>query len=77
MYRGAKIFLREESVLYSYFKNLNAHVYSIQKLALDSTLLDQHLTCQQIESNRRILQATWSEDVILERTKALVESAIS
>lgn len=76
MYRGAKIFLREESVLYSYFKNLNAHVYSIQELALDSTLLDQHLTRQQIDDNRRILQATWSEDVILERTKALVESAI-
>ncbi|MFG0834941.1 TDP-N-acetylfucosamine:lipid II N-acetylfucosaminyltransferase [Aeromonas bivalvium] len=77
MYRGAKIFLREESVLYKHFKSLNAHIHSVQELELDSTLLDQHLTCQQIDDNRCILQAAWSEDVILKRTKALVESAMS
>lgn len=76
MYRGAKIFLREESVLYTYFKDLDACVYSVQQLELDPSLLAQHLTNQQIEHNRTILKATWSEDVILQRTRALVEAAI-
>lgn len=76
MYRGAKIFLREESVLYTYFKELDACVYSVQQLELDQSLLVQHLTNQEIEHNRIILEATWSEDVILQRTRELVEAAI-
>ncbi|EHD0099010.1 TDP-N-acetylfucosamine:lipid II N-acetylfucosaminyltransferase [Vibrio vulnificus] len=76
MYRGAKIFLREESILYAYFKELGACVYSVQQLELDPSLLEQHLTNQLIEHNRAILQATWSEEVILQRTRKLVETAI-
>ncbi|QYX63470.1 TDP-N-acetylfucosamine:lipid II N-acetylfucosaminyltransferase [Shewanella putrefaciens] len=77
MYRGSKIFLREESVLYKYFKGLNAHIYSVQELELNQELLEHHLTRNQIEDNRALLKNIWSESVIVDRTKNLVFSAIS
>ena len=76
MYRGSKVFLREESILYKFFKGLGAHVYSVQELELDSTLLETHLSNYQIEENKKILQKNWSEDVIVQRTKNLVEKAL-
>lgn len=76
MYRGAKIFLREESILYKHFKEKNAYIYSVQELELDKRLLNTHLTIQQINHNRTILNATWSEPVILERTRNLVSAAL-
>ncbi|MCW3173486.1 TDP-N-acetylfucosamine:lipid II N-acetylfucosaminyltransferase [Shewanella subflava] len=75
MYRGSKIFLREESMLYAHYKSLNAYIYSVQELENDSSLLDEHLTDKQIEHNRKILKATWSKDVILQRTKNLIKTA--
>ncbi len=77
MYRGSKIFLREESVLYKYFKGLNAHIYSMQELELNQELLEHHLTSNQIEDNRTLLKSIWSESVIVDRTKNLVSAAIS
>lgn len=77
MYRGAKIFLREESVLYNHFKGINAYIYSIQELEADPQLLDCHLTHNEIQFNRALLQDTWSETVILQRTQALVDTALS
>lgn len=77
MYRGAKIFLREESILFKYFKEQGAHVYSLQELELEPALLEDRLTKVQIDHNRKILRSTWSEDVIFQRTKKLVEMALA
>jgi len=76
MYRGSKVFFREESVLYKYFKNMNAFVYSVQELKINPRLLDVHLNINEIEHNRLILKSIWSEDVIFQRTKDLVNSSI-
>ncbi|MDV5390970.1 TDP-N-acetylfucosamine:lipid II N-acetylfucosaminyltransferase [Shewanella xiamenensis] len=76
MYRGSKIFLREESVLYKYFKSMSAYVYSVQELEVNPSLLHSHLDTYEIEHNRLILKSVWSEKVILQRTKDLVASSI-
>ena len=76
IYRGSKIFLREDSVLFCFFKSLNANIYSVEQLELQPKLLDEHLTQEQIEYNREILKEIWSEKVVLKRTKALVEAAL-
>lgn len=77
MFRGSKIFLREESVLYNFFKEQSAYVFSVQELENNPTLLDFPLTDEQIEYNRLILKRTWSESVIYKRTKDLVLSVLS
>lgn len=76
MYRGAKVFLREESILFKYFKEQGVYIYSIQELESDPKLIEDHLTNTQIEHNRNILRSTWSKDIILQRTKELVETAL-
>lgn len=76
MYRGSKVFLREESVLYKYFKSMSAYVYSVQELEFNPSLLHSHLNTYEIEHNRLILKSVWSEKVILQRTKDLVVSSI-
>jgi dTDP-N-acetylfucosamine:lipid II N-acetylfucosaminyltransferase len=76
MYRGSKIFIREESVVYKYFKDQKANIFSIQELEANISLLDFPLTLKEIEYNRSILRGTWSESVIIARTKELVSQAI-
>lgn len=76
MYRGSKVFLREESVLYKYFKSMSAYVYSVQELEVNPSLLHSHLDTYEVEHNRLILKSVWSEKVILQRTKDLVASSI-
>ncbi|QSX39646.1 TDP-N-acetylfucosamine:lipid II N-acetylfucosaminyltransferase [Shewanella cyperi] len=77
LYRGSKVFLREESVLYKFFKGLSAHIYSVQELEINQDLLEHHLTSEQIQDNRTLLKNIWSELVVVDRTKKLVFAAIS
>lgn len=77
LYRGAKVFLRKESLVYKFFKEQGAVIYSVQELEDNPQLLEYHLSKNEIEKNRNILKLTWSESVIFERTKRLIEVALT
>lgn len=76
MYAGAKIFLREESILFSHFKNQGAVISSIQELERDATILNTLLDEEDIRKNQSLLMNTWSHSVIVMRTKELVSFAL-
>jgi hypothetical protein len=73
LWLGAKVYLNEDSLAYSFFKNLNVKVFSIQKdLLMNSSLVFAPLTETEIESNRQILHSEYSEEKIFNETKILV-----
>ena len=74
LWLGAKVFLNEDSLAYSFFKGLNMNVFSIQNdLLLNTSWVFDPLTDSQIESNRRILSLEYSEEKISNETKALID----
>lgn len=77
MYLGAKIFLRSESAIYTFFKGLGATIYSVEELELNKELLNSKLELDEIINNRTILTSYFSEHADLIKTKELVELAIS
>lgn len=74
LYLGAKVFLDEKNPVYQFFLKNNAYIYSILDL---ETQIDEKLTSQQINVNRRILQEYWGRDVILQKTKDIVNTALT
>ncbi|HHQ4776988.1 TPA: TDP-N-acetylfucosamine:lipid II N-acetylfucosaminyltransferase [Aeromonas veronii] len=76
MYAGAKIFLREDSILFSHFKKQGAMISSIQELETDIQAFNTPLSEDDIHKNQSILMSNWSHNVILMRTKELVDFAI-
>lgn len=77
MYRGAKIFLREESIIYGFFKDHGAVIYSVQELEKKPSLLDKHLAKEDIIKNRKVIEAIWSEKIMIDKTRALVAGAMN
>jgi len=72
MYVGAKIFLRKENPVYSFFKNNNAIIFSIEELNNEN--FKRILAEAEIKQNREILISYWSRKVILQKTKKLIET---
>lgn len=74
LYMGAKVFLREETPTYKFFKGLGANVFSVQELERDYTQINSRLTNEEIEINRKILDRIWSQQTLVEKTKRLINS---
>ena len=70
LYLGAKVFLDPKNPAYDFLKKQGAAVYSIDELASE---MNSSLTPDQIEKNRQVLRNTWSRDVILRKTRELIE----
>lgn len=73
LYLGAKVFLDKENPIYQFFVNNNAHIYSIEDLAVE---IHSELTDDQINSNRQILQEHWGREVIHHKTKQLIDASL-
>ncbi|HHQ4577738.1 TPA: TDP-N-acetylfucosamine:lipid II N-acetylfucosaminyltransferase, partial [Aeromonas hydrophila] len=65
MYLGAKVFLRSESAIYTFFKGLGATIYSVEELELNKKLLNSKLELDEIINNREILSSYFSENADL------------
>lgn len=74
LYLGAKVFLDKENPIYQFFVNNNAHIYSIEDLAVE---IHSELSDDQINTNRQVLQKHWGREVILQKTKNIVEAALT
>ena len=74
LYLGAKVFLDKRNPIYQFFIKNDAYIYCLEELEAQ---MQENLTGEQIDRNRRVLQNYWSRDVILQKTKNIVDSAIN
>jgi dTDP-N-acetylfucosamine:lipid II N-acetylfucosaminyltransferase len=72
MYFGAKVFLNKENPVYEFFKNNDAILFSMEELTSEN--INNELTKEEKNINRKILIKHWSKDVILKKTKKLIET---
>lgn len=71
MYHGAKIFLNKQNPIFNYFMRLGANIYTIDKLNKES--INSCLSEKEILENRQILEKEWSKEVMINKTKRLIE----
>ena len=71
MYFGAKIFLNKENPVYDFFINIGAVIFSMEELNYEN--INLRLTKEEIEINKIILKKYWSRDIMVEKTKKLIE----
>jgi hypothetical protein len=67
---GARVFMSETSLAYSYLKELGFHIYSLQK---DLSLLYTPLSDEQVIENRRILVNNYSSWSLVQRINKIVD----
>ncbi len=72
MYLGAKIFLNTENPVYHFFKKRGAVIFSTNELT--SQVISLPLTDGDTAVNRNILKNYWSRQVILEKTRKLIQT---
>lgn len=77
IYFGATVFLKQVNPIYKMYKNIGVTIFSIEELEHDPELLNFRLNKEQIEKNRRLLQAKWSLEVAREKTKVLLETSLN
>lgn len=73
LYKGAKVFLNADSVVYSFFKKRGAHVYAISDIANNVGGLFQSITEDQINKNRCVLNEFWGHEVVINNIRRLTE----
>ena len=71
MYLGAKIFLNKENLFYSSYKNRGAIIFSMDELNNEN--IYNNLTDDEVEINRNVLRNIIAEDVVLNKTKNLID----
>jgi len=74
LYMGAKVFLDKKNPVYHFFKKQGAHIFTLDDF--DSELRSK-LKMPEIEKNRDILRKRWSRDVILNKTKNMIDTVMS
>lgn len=72
LYFGAKVFLNKENPVYEFFKNNGAVIFSMEELTDKN--IDIGLTEQDKNTNKEVLKKYWTRDVMLEKTKNLIET---
>ena len=74
LYMGAKVFLDEHNPVYEFFTKQGAFIFKLDQLEQEYL---SKLSGEQVAHNREVLKNYWSRDVILNKTKKLVEQALS
>jgi len=71
--KGAKVFLRRESLLTSFYRKLGARIDEFpEKSSLtDSSTIFAPLSQREKESNRRVVMEYWAMDEVIRQTRAL------
>ena len=77
LYLGAKVFVREESPVYIFFKSQGTCIFSIQQMEQEPSLLNAGLLPEEIQRNRDIVISGWSRLVSQQRTHDLLAHVFS
>jgi dTDP-N-acetylfucosamine:lipid II N-acetylfucosaminyltransferase len=73
LYKGAKVFVSEDSVVYQFFKNCGAFVYGLRDLIASGGEVFAPLADEQKKKNREVLESHWGQDVVLRNVRNLIE----
>lgn len=77
LYLGARVFVRCENPVYHFFKKSGVVLSTVQELETNPALLDRPLAYKERYSNRALVGEYWSRQKAYERTRNLVEHALS
>ncbi len=77
LYLGARLFLRRENPVYDFFRKSGFVLSTVQELEASPYLLDTPLTDDERSRNRALVRDYWARDKAYERTRRLVEKALS
>jgi dTDP-N-acetylfucosamine:lipid II N-acetylfucosaminyltransferase len=77
LYLGAKVFLNEKNPMYAFYEKKGAVIFNMDELYNDSSLLNLHLSDEDIEKNKQILKLNFGEKIILNKTENLIKKVIS
>lgn len=74
LYLGAKIFLNKNNPVFHYLKKHEVYIYNIENLEHEINI---PLTPHEKMTNRNFLNTHWSRDIILNKTKDLIENTMT
>jgi hypothetical protein len=72
LYSGAKVFLQRKNPIYSFLKNKGIHIFSIDELSAD--MIKHTLSSDEIFSNQDILKSYLSREIMIEKTRYLINT---
>ena len=72
MFFGAKVFLNKENPTYDFFKNNGAVIFSMDELTDENINIE--LTEEQKNTNKEVLKKYWTRDVMLDKTRKLIQT---
>ncbi len=75
MWFGSKIFLNKQNLIYQFFKQEGAFIFSMEEL--DDRVDLKRLNIDEIIANRKILLKHWSRESSLNKTKNLISLIVS
>lgn len=76
LYLGAKVFLRQESPVYEYFRKQGMVLFTVQELEKDFGMLNEGLDLASMEANRQLIIQHWSAPVARQKTLRLLEQIL-
>lgn len=74
-YKGAKVFLNKNGVLFDFFTDHGSILFSLDQLLVEDQL-NSRLSDAEVQINRSVLEASWGENVAEEKVSKLI-AAIS
>lgn len=74
LWRGCRVFLRQENSLYAYFKGLGMLIQSVADLRKNPRLLSRFLTEDEKLANRKILEEVFSRAAIIRQLREDVQN---
>lgn len=77
MAMGARVFLNSRSPIYGDYKEKGAHIYNLDQLLDDPTLLDSPLAHEQVADNQRLLRILMGSATIRAKTENLINQMVS
>jgi hypothetical protein len=74
LYMGAKVFLDANNPVYRFFKKQDASIFALEDI---ESHLGTKLKIQEIEKNRDILRSHWRREIILNKTRNMIDAVMS
>jgi dTDP-N-acetylfucosamine:lipid II N-acetylfucosaminyltransferase len=76
LYLGARVFVRQENPVYSFFMDMEVILSTVQELEANPALLKTPLTIEERAKNRILVSSYWARNEAHKRTQVLVEKAL-
>lgn len=71
LYKGAAVFLRDESPIFTFYRDMGAQIFSAQHIGEPSSLRTLRLSSEHVQLNREIVGAYWTRGRVVQSLKLL------